>query len=568
MKISIYILILALKNQNIINKIKKIRYKTNYIMKVIIYDNKLEIVNQQWIDKLGEDYTFRIYINKNISRIIQKEYELGTRFFILLLTSNQVLNNIEIFKFYSDTVFISPTSTATEVRQKNIKNLFFSVPDISSNQILGDLGSGFNLCVIYLDINDVFVQELVNIAIDNKYPVFDALESDLLTKTLSFDFFILISITNDIFDIVESSINSRRKPYYYYSIETLPPMNILISNVAVIYPLQTIYPQINSEWNEICRDPRFNLSDPAKSMIPILLQLNFNKLKKFGYISNQNKLNTYFESNIIQLPQKIFTPTCYPNVDTFIWLIDTKYKDSYTLYNTNYIINQSDKIIKILFTNNPEIYISDYYEKNIRGFILDYPSIKIKKIQNCVYPDAIFICVRATDLSIYQPNYYFSITNYINLIKYNIIRFNSLVIIGSSNNINISNFQKILNKFNIQNIKINDLTQINNPIVYFLGTDEEFDKIKSLLFTVKIFRRIDEYLSLDQTNFLQKNNINYGNTLSNNSSQIFLDTQYSIQSVPKWVSKNTFFFNIPNIILNLNLGFLIKYGFLIGVSHS
>src|SRR5579883_3376974 len=101
-------------------------------MKTAVFINK----NLAYLNNRAEEYLkdnvkdFELYDDSNLVNNLKEQYDNGTRKFILVLLSSQILSLLEWIKSVPDAVFICTSSKLTSLRGV-APNLYFS---ISSNK--------------------------------------------------------------------------------------------------------------------------------------------------------------------------------------------------------------------------------------------------------------------------------------------------------------------------------------------------------------------------------------------------------------------------------------------------
>jgi hypothetical protein len=146
-------------------------------------------------------------------------------------------------------------------------------------------------------------------------------------------------------------------------------------------------------------------------------------------------------------------------------------------------------------------------------------------------------------------------------------------VLGTSDNINFEQFKKELDRERISWVDIDNLKSIDKNIITLVvvGNSENYDTVLDYLevnkydklTSVPVYGR---YKSLKQTERTEKMGyIKSTPFIGNNSSQPFLESEYSTISRPPYVENSTNFFDLSNLILRFTPDFLFTYGYIIDI---
>lgn len=551
-------------------------------MKTAVFINK----NLAYLNNRAEEYLkdnvkdFELYDDSNLVNNLKEQYDNGTRKFILVLLSSQTLSLLEWIKSVPDAVFICTSSKLTSLRGV-APNLYFS---ISSNKsfILTTAREFINYfsCVIYNDISDPFTDEAIQIYKIMGYPVYSL---DDIKNWSNYDILILVTLSMDDLQTLLSAVKNINKKYniYQHSIIPFKKLNVPdnVRNLAIILPKSTLYPQQNSYWNELIRNPEFSYGSTYLSIIPFLINIDIDTLNNLNIISNNLYINGIIFSYYIPLNTQI--KILYENItfdpydENIIWLINKKQLNDYKKRNIEFILEQTKKIKRVIFTNNFEKYVIKYSKEGYTNFILDGPSDLITPIMN-LNMENYYICPIASSSALRNNNkFVFMNMNDNSMVETELVYYNKInklvFILSKSENIDLESFKNTLRKNKIK--YYNDIKDIPKDIVNNIkmlicdkysydnildNIDDIFTKFPNL-YTISIYGQYntqEQNKSLDKLRF----NENHRCIINNNSCQTFIDSQYSSESIPPYIKYDTNFLDLQSIIYILPWELNYKFG--------
>lgn len=539
-----------------------------------------------------------VYNDINFENTIINEYNNGVRLFILYLVSQQLVTALDIFKKYTDAYFICPISNVIALRNP-INNLYFTSATTEYIKCVRDELYGFNIGLIYNDINNIFIREIIDtFNFDNTIDVMNI--NDAVNMPTFLDYhqnLVVVTVDGNVYNKLNDYITAKPDTQFsVYGIEVFPHQNFImpgnIINFTVIQNQQCMYPLSNSYWNYLVGNGMYNFGNSSISILPVLIDVrtdlttHIKKLNDNIIISKTLRMNgalysRYLPSfNSISIKYNTFNKNVFTNTTQhYVWLIDTSQKNNNKTYNIQYTKQINPLIGDVIFTDNFGGSIWNYYTKGYRLFILDGPSSMIKTVMNLKLNDAIFVCTKSTDdaIRVVNSNFFFMVSSDItNLedkyVEEVIISHGKMqLLLGHSDNSNIDLIKKRANELGIANININDYVNLlkNNSIIHCIGTDEEVNDLLTYIKyhfedyrkSLTLFRKNDKEFTKYQKMILQGLLLLSDVYKPFNSAQPFLDSDYSKNSIPNDVQLYTNLYDINAILFSFDLKFLFDFGY-------
>jgi len=254
--------------------------------------------------------------------------------------------------------------------------------------------------------------------------------------------------------------------------------------------------------------------------------------------------------------------------------------NDWSINNLSMLADYNSKIKQIKQTSDIAKSVIDFWKKGYRHFILDAPTDQIEAVQKLKFKKGIFICPRANNIHIRYTDspYLFCTTDDHMMIESVISLENKEVkshlafVIGKSVD---SVFVNELKRKEIACVSIDELDQIKVDTIslYMVGTDQEYEAVFKYITSdltrfnrlIK-FRRYGCYIGKIHQDLLAEFGF-VGNFVLNNysSCQPFLESKYSSISRPTYLSDQTSFLYLSNILLIFSIRFLYSFGYLIDV---
>jgi len=556
---------------------------------VIIQDPELALPDEALQYLKLNSKPFAIYPNSGADIIIYREYNNGVRHFILNIISVEIIALLPVILSLSDAKFVATASTLISLRGA-APNLYFTLAsdkyiDLVANNLRGFIPT---ICVVYDNITDPYVKGVVDIFIAHGYPTFEVSDftwqnyANLLVVTVPFDSSIWQTITDNLLP----------PPHIYtiYSISVTPSLVVTkptnVSNVSIIYPNPTVIPQLNSYWNIACKDPNWDMLPPWFGIYPLLTN---QKWDESILISPTFQINGFYYNRLLssapihprfnlQNPNVLHKPTGY------IWLISDKYVTKYTKANLKYLKQTNPLICRIRTTSDLQCAVKKYWCQGYRQFVLQASSDQIERVQKLNLKGGVFVCTRSTSPTVRSPGspYIFGLTDDNTMIDEKLVSiwkisgFKSIVIIGTSDNVNIPNFRAHLDELGIPWLDVNNLSKLPPNVIYVLSVGDlgDYQYVLDYIIANKskypyINRIVNygEYITEDQYKLMNQIFPSEGIPVVNNynSSQPFLESEYSEISRPLYFIDEVVFYDLSNILLKYPLDFLFAFGYLIDV---
>lgn len=538
---------------------------------------------QQYLKSYFPDLV--LYSDQNLLADLQTEYQSGTRRFILNLLSSQIMNIMDWIQSTPDATYISPTSTVSTLRD-TAKNLYFTSSSDTYYQYYLSTQFAVNItALVYDHPEDIFVQQTIQTFQKQGFLTADVNSSDWLT----FQNLILVSIDSQIYTQVNDKIRSSSMTYTLNGIDIEPPTNIQVSpnviNLVFFSPKTTLYPQTNSYWNVISKEPDFTYASPYVGVLPVLIHTPLKKLKKLQIISTSLQNNGFLPSvylplNPVPIPYTLHNPNFIKPDHQLVWLINRQQKVPYKEANVRLTQDLNPKICHVRWTNNFCKWVLKYYRQGYRTFILDGPTDFIIPVQNLYLCNARFLCPRATSPTIRRSGspFAFTLLNDTEMIQIRILGGAKFVlskfafIVSPNGNINLPSFIKTLQEVSISYYYPDQVSQIprDTITIVIVGTDQVYNDVLNYIIqhisefpSLVRFQRYGDYITANQYNILTQHKLLGEVCLINfNSGQIFLDSIYSQVSRPLYLPGQVNFLNLDQLIFSLPVSFLFHFGFI------
>lgn len=575
---------------------------------VVIFNSEIFNMSEEGLrylkNNIETNFKLYEYNNSGIRNVFNEEYSKGCRYFILNITTEEILNIQDIIRTHQDVDFVSSTSTASSIR--NIyPNLYFTSATISYIDIVVKSLLALSACLVYDNASDIFIMNVVTKFEENNFVTININNPNISNIITQFSVIVMVSTQRNIFNQVFNITRVIDANFNYYSLELTPEDNIILppntSSFTIIYPLQTAYPQLESYWNINAGSKRFDAVYPAIGILPVLINIEkneklcsyqtefINNLKKLSIISNKLVENGIVYSGISELSPVTLR---YNLKNKFkirnkqiIWLIDLENMNSINVYNATAIKFNIPRIKKIIYTNNFIGNIEKYKKKSYQIFILSGTVQRLLEVKNeYEYNNNLkFIC----PLSTYTPlrsassNFLFMLMNDITMV---IIRFVIAKIVSNNKFVavigddasypDLKNIIKTLNQYEVPTFRIDDINKIpkDTVIIYTIGKNIYHRMLtiiknnKNFLPSLKSVRSYGEYITLEE--YIIATELGYTADLSiipYNSGQPFLDSTYSKNSKYDWLDPQTNFKNLSNVLFYFDIEFLFKFGYIIDI---
>jgi hypothetical protein len=268
-------------------------------------------------------------------------------------------------------------------------------------------------------------------------------------------------------------------------------------------------------------------------------------------------------------------------VQDLMWIISTQYYNKMTRANLCALQELNPKIRKIRVVSNVKGAVRKYWACGWRQFVLQCPSDDVIRVQKLGLCGGLFICTRATAPSIREPGsaFVFGLTDDTTMIQNEIMataratNFETICLLGSSDNIDMRAFRSELDRSGIRWLKVDDIQKVppETSALFVVGTQSDYDGVLSY---IKIHRgqfptltKLSSYgRYITPSNLITWADIGMsGEPVTNNynSSQPFLESEYSTVSRPTYLPDETSFWDLSNILLRFPIDFLFAFGYVI-----
>lgn len=541
--------------------------------------------------KLNSCRPFILHSNEDPTIVIRKEYARGVRQFILSTISSEIVSLLPLIQSMPDAKFVSGTSTLIALRGA-APNLYFTT---ASDQYVKLIA--FNLdfvrpitAVVYTDLANPYIAEVVGLLESFGYVAFSILDSRWTTYSV----LVLISLPAELETWNQLIAQMRPLPHRYniFSAENSPPDSISfpsnVTNITVVYPLATVQPQINSYWNIACKSSSFSTGPPWTNSYPILIN------QRWKFLIQANLITTTYQRNNIYLARYLPTYDLHPRFNlqnphvlkppaALIWLLSSQYDNKETRANLNALRKFNPRIRKIRVVSDLGKAVQSYWACGWRQFVLQAPSVEIAQVQKLKLCGGVFICPRATDPSIRHQGsaFLFGLTDDTTMIQDKIVATarasagKTVCLLGTSDNISIPLFQAELDRIGVSWLHVDSIQKLNpNTIALFVVGDKQdyaevLDYIQANRSQYPELTKLSSYgRYITRSNLITWKEIGMtGESVVNNynSSQPFLESEYSRISRPSYFSDEVYFWDLANILLQFPLDFLFAFGYIIDI---
>lgn len=526
-----------------------------------------------------------IYDNSDTKNTILNEYSKGVRHFILSLTSEEIIMISDILNQLLDAKFVAVQSTLQTLRG-TFKNVYFTSASNIYIAYIANLFQSLNACLVYDYETNPYIIEVIDIFKKAGIPTFKFDDSGWKSYAL----LVLASLDKNIWTIVNDNVDPDRQ-YNIVSLQAYPDPNLVfapnIIAMNIAFPDATVQSQQNSYWNIISNpNAKFSMTANYSNIYPLLLNVDWDTLIKFNFMSLNNFTNGFYVSKyLLKSNIKLKYNLCnrYVNVcPKYIWLIDASYVTDWVINNLNYLKKTLPTIKRIKISTNISCDVCYYWNKGYRNFILDAPSNLVREVQKINLKQSFFVCPRSTDPTLRKigGNCVFSLIDDNSFVNDLISTINSATlnrlycVIGTSNNINIPLFVKQLDINGVKHVMIDELDSIPDDTVAIIsvGNDSDFQKVFNYILNntrfsqLTLIKKYGSYVNETQNAILLERGIQPDVSLINyNSSQPFLDSKYSELSRPPYLSNITFFLQLSNMLFAFNPKFLFDFGYYIDI---
>jgi hypothetical protein len=537
--------------------------------------------------KLTSNVTPIYYDSNNLYNDITFEYiQHKTRKFVLNTLSQQILDLLPLIKSYSDAVFISGTSTYTELRGK-LPNLYFILPTnmymIDGVRILSRTES----LVIYDSLDDVYVRQAVQNHVDEGLMAvsINDLTSEEASKHRSL---VLIPIDQSLIVRTLEIASLSQHNIYIYEIEPSESVEFgpNINAVTIYYPHSTLCPQVNSYWNRIASNPLYTFMHPALGILPAILKLDISTLERLYLASSNLFLNSNVNSRYLPkfpsiTPEDIapVNPRLkfnYNSIGTIVWIFERiTEEDSYRINFTKQFTKKRVVVVETNIQYVQKIYCN-YYHKGIRYFIIDIRFLP----DLCTYDDSFVICPRTFNHHFIQHN---------RSLQYTMADDKFMIddkAIGDANvatrelfyfayGTGYEDIVPYLKKNDLKFGKITDLESIPHNTLYltYCGTNTECETMmkyisnnQNIYTATKIFRRYFDYVTTIEQEFCSLiPDSSLDAVLSWISAQPFIDSTYSEHIIPPNVIKLLLrsYYDLNTALFVIDPVFLRRFGYIV-----
>lgn len=539
---------------------------------------------------LNSSASFTISDNLNTAVTIQSDYDKGVRKFVLALYSSEILQLLPLITSLADAKFVATASTVIELRGA-APNLYFNCPSNTYIEVVAEITSLFKsiACVVYDDLSDPFVKSVVDIFAANGFATANVTDvaiwqpyRDLMVVSLDVD--------QIIWKIIVDNLLPLPKQYTIFSIETTPPdyvdATINITNVAIFFPISTASSQLNSYWN-IAAKPAWTISTPWYDIVPFLTNLDWDSLIQTNLISQTLQLNgtttsRYVKDSALHPHFNLQNPYVLTKPTGYIWLIADQYVTPYTRANLKYLKANNPLICRIRTTSDIVHSVKKYWCQGYRQFVLQAPSDDVAKVEKLNLCGGVFVCTRSSSPTVRKPGspFIFGLADDNTMIQDRIYgRFKTtqgkiVCVLGTSDNVNIPDFRAQLDKLAIPWVNIDQLDSIHHDItgVYSVGNLDDFQTVLDYVIANRVkfpalasVQNYGSYITQAQYDLVQQTFPTVKNFVFNqyNSSQPFLDSEYSVISRPSYLPNDVIFFDLSNILLRFPLSFLFAFGYVV-----